>query len=666
MSPPTAIPGPRSRSILPLKCGVILGTLLETTVCTAATRLPIGEDEQTPNVVIIYLDDIGTEFFGLYDLVNAYDPGIDPFTNGIYVQTPVLDSLAARGVVFTSAYSSPVCSPGRASLLTGCSQQMTGLGTLIRHQFVGGLAEFGDPGFERSTLADLVHHLGGEAGVIGKWHLSLPTELMDPLNGNPKFGGWEGIAARGHWDDVRCTFGNLNSPQLSNGQPGGYYNFEWYENGTLSLQTGSYATSLQMSEALDFCQNAREPFIAYVAPNAVHYPLSDLPPAHLVNTPAYIQGPQSKVKDCQAALEALDSELGLFLNGLDAERRARTMIVVMGDNGTDLPVMRSALIDYGPLGQTYNTVINSAYPRFKHSLFEGGIRVPLVVSWAGIEQPGRSSNALVFVSDIYPTLAEMWSMPPGDIDGKSFLPVLENPAVSANDHSRQDLRIDFFSTNGSSEEARNHREIAYTRRLSDGRRFKLLRRFALPEHSSVMDRFFLLQDSSGAWVDPYELAGLDIAPGSAYHAEYLECALALAPECLENFCSSQANSTGLPALMSAVGPASVSANALALETSPVPAEVLGFFRYSSRAASIPLGNGTLCLGSDEFGPFDLPFNISTQGGVLRHTLDVGAPPSPQAAVCAGATWRYQGFFRESDGQQAEFGLSDGLVVRWAP
>lgn len=647
-----------------------LGCLLLSSFSFAlsASSMPNGarSEASVPNVILVYLDDIGTEFYGLYDSVNAYGPGVDPFNNGIYVQTPVLDGLAERGIVFTSAYATPLCSPGRAALLTGLSPVNSGVGTLIRHDFVGGLSEFGDLGYQSTTLADLIHRLDGEAGIIGKWHLSLPDLSMDPVNGNPKFRGWRGIAERGGWDDVRCTFANLNSTSMPNGQPGGMANYIWYDNGVVKHETSVYATTHQMSEALDFCRNAAEPFIAYIAPNAVHYPLDHLPGPELVNTPAYLQGNVSKVKECQAALEAVDTELGRLLRGIQSERRERTIVVVMGDNGTDRPVMFSLMQEYGPLGQTYTSLITSPFQRFKHSIYEGGIRVPMVVSWAGIDQPGRVSDALVHVSDLFPTIAGMWSLDPGNVDGVSFLPLLEDANVTAASHARQDLRIDMFARNGAIEHAHQRRKVAYTRRVNDGRRFKLVRHYGLPDNGSVTDSFFLLSDSAGNWVDAHELDALELSPGAPYWNEYLECADAIAPEERWNYCEARPNSTGLPALMNSSGEASVSTNSLVLEASPVPATTLGFFRYSSRAAEIPFLHGVLCLSDQGFGPFQLPFVESNAQGVLSHALNVEAPPEPAARICAGSTWRFQGYFRDQGPNGGAFCMTDGLAIRWTP
>ncbi|MFT7669965.1 MAG: arylsulfatase A [Planctomycetota bacterium] len=639
---------------------------IASTLSAAPDDSGVGQELLPANVVVFYLDDIGIEFYRLYDSVNAYGPGIDPFADGIYVDTPVLDSLAAKGVVFTSAYAAPVCSPGRASLLTGQSIRTTGVGTLIRQDFIGGLAEFGDPGYLYPTIADLAHRMGGEAGIIGKWHLGLRPPHGASQLGGQLYGGWEGIALRGGWDDVRCTFGNLSAPWLSNGMPGGYYNFEWYDNGVLTLQTGTYATTLQFDEALDYCENALQPFVAYVAPNAVHFPLGDLPPAGLVNTQSYIQGPQTVVYNLQAALEALDTELGNFISGLSSERLSRTMIIVMGDNGTDKPVMKSLQAEYGPLGFPYGQLINTVIPHFKHSLFEGGIRVPMIVSWPGIDQPGRISDALVSVSDILPTVAEQWDLSPGQVDGISFLSVLEDASVDALSHARQDLRVDFFTTNGDLEEARDHREVVYTRRMPDGRRFKLHRQFGLPANGLVSDNLYLLTDASGTWVDPLERDSLDIGPGSAFRSAYLELALALDPQATWNYCDSFPNSTGMATRILAEGFGSVTANATSLLADPVPPNTLGFFRYSSRAGETPFGDGLLCLGTEEFGPFDLPFLTSSAAGMLHHPLDLEAPPVAAAAISAGSTWRFQAFYRDIVSGVVQFNSSDGLAIRWVP
>jgi|GEM_PF-3064632 len=647
---------------------LVLGLVSASSVATAAAERPAPtRDPRLPNVVVFYLDDLGTQFYRLFDDVNPWGSVIDPVASGLYVQTPVLDRLASRGVVFTSAYATPNCSPGRACLLTGRAPASTGVGSLVIPGNVGGLAEFGDPGFEGETLADLAHRAGGVAGVIGKWHLALPTPDIDALHGDPSHGGWKAIRERGHWDDVRCTFGNLHSPAMANGEPGGFYNYLWYTNGRVRLESETYATSLQMSEALDFCRTSREPFLAYVAPNAPHYPLDDLPPPELVQTKAYLQAPQARVRDFQAALEALDSEMGRFLDGLPPERLGRTVVIVMGDNGTDSQVLRSLREEHGSIDPPYGALLNSLTQRFKGSAYEGGIHVPLIVSWPGIDAPGRVSDALVHVTDLFPTVAELWGLDTRiPVDGISFLPLLTDASVDASRHARQDLRIDFFKCNGEVEEAGEMRVVAYTRRLADRRRFKLLREFGLPGHAGVSDSLFLLTDAAGQRVDPYETQPLDTAPGSPYRAAYLECAAGLAPALRYNYCSSLPNASGAAALMSASGEPSVDANDLVLEAGPVLPGALGLFRYSSRPAELPLRQGVLCLSSEHFGPFDLPFVAATEGGVLRLPLDLSAPPAPGAAIHAGSTWRFQAFFRDGPASSPRFNLSDGLCLRWVP
>ena len=500
-----------------LTCTLLTGTAL------ATTSLALGSPS---NVVIFYVDDVGPDLIGLFDAINPYEGTSNPFTDGIYVQTPTMDSVASQGVTFLNAYTTPTCSSGRASLLTGMRASSHGVGTTVHLDRVGELAEFGDPGFQFQTLAQMAHSVNAQAAIFGKWHLSLFPAGGDPL----QVSNWSGIYATGHWDEIHCTFSNLDIAPRPAGTPG-YYSYYLYDEvngfpGTVSIET-TYVTSKQFDDALAYCNSAQEPFVAYVALNACHSPLGELPPANLVNTQSYLQGAPTLHKNHSAALEAVDTKLGHFLGGMSPARKANTVFILMGDNGPQTPLIKSVRDDGGmDLGPTYDALIDDAQPRFKHSVFEGGIRVPLIVWGAGVVLPGRTSDALVEVVDLFATTADLLGATTAGIDGVSFRPVLLNPAVGIWSHLRQTVQTDFFATNGDPDHADDQRQIGFSVLLPGRGRFKVVRRYGLPGPGSshpwfpgsgmVADELYRLTDAAGAHVDPRELNPLAIDPLSSW------------------------------------------------------------------------------------------------------------------------------------------------------
>jgi arylsulfatase A-like enzyme len=642
-----------------------------------------GSPGFVPNVVIFYIDDVGTDLLAMYDSINPYSGSTDPRHttrggDGIYLMTPTLERLAMRGVQFLNAYATPSCSPGRASLLTGHHPSRTGVGIAITDEHVGtspgALAEFGDPGYELPTLAELLQSVDGSAGVIGKWHLGLLGE--DYL-------GWDGISIRGHWDDVRCVFANFDSPPHPplTGWDRRYYNFLWYENGTTRRVTDTYATSHQIDAALTFCLGAQEPFVAYVAPNAAHTPLiqGNIPPISLVSTESYLRGEVEKIHSYSATVEALDSEIGRFLDELGPALLNRTVIIVMGDNGTPPQVMASlasspphtgasGLYDLGPV---YSELISEA--RFKRTVFEKGIRVPLIVSGPGVIAPGRQSTALVEVVDIFATVADLveadqeWT---SGIDGISFRKVLEDPATTMANHDRQTILVERFVRNGNMHESvlDGSRVTGFSAVLPGAGRFKVIRRYAV-ESGFFEDELYLLEDLSGqGHSDPWEvldnLNDPPLQPGDRYFPEYHEMVERLDPLEAIPFCVGSVHSGGEEAEMEMLGTHSVTANDLFLRASPIPSDQVGFFLYALLEAPPPYVAGESCLESSVGGRiFRLP-PVMGQNGALTTHLDFAALPST-GEILSGSIWRFQAWFRDP-APAAGFGLSNGLSIYFTP
>lgn len=333
-----------------------------------------------PNVLVLVLDDIGTEFLGAY--------GIGPDL----AVTPNIDRLAIEGTLFTDCWAMPLCSPTRAALQTGRFGFRTGVGGLVTN---GGhalpLSEITLPEMLDAGTGGLYEH-----AVIGKWHL-----------GNPSVGGdlAPNLAGYGHF------VGTVHNFVL----PDTFFSWAKITNGVKEPCAG-YATTVVVDETLAWIGNTTGPWFATVNFHAPHWPWH-VPPANLYST-SLTHAPPVSVNPrpyAKAMLEAVDAEIGRLRQSLgpvfdDA------LVIVVGDNGTD------------------NLVVTAPYSaaKAKGSVFEGGIRVPLIVRGPGVAT--GVSAGLVSVVDIFPTVADAAGvdldtcMGGATLDGISLWPYLQNPS----------------------------------------------------------------------------------------------------------------------------------------------------------------------------------------------------------------------------------------------
>ncbi len=365
-----------------------------------------------PNVLFVLLDDVGVDKIGAYGVHDQPPP------------TPTIDALAAEGVLFENAWTYPSCTPTRAALLTGRHATRTGLGDVLNPpDDVHWLFE------PEITLPEMLRESphGYSSGLVGKWHLV----------------GWDHPAPADHasrqgFDAVRGTLGNLGQ---SLNEPEALLGYDYWEKNTDGVLSFSerYVTSEQADDVLALCEELPEPWFLLAAFSAPHEPFH-APPDELTTQEVGKGDGNAALYD--AMLEAVDTELGRVLDGLDPERRARTWVVVMGDNGTPgAAVTAPAYAD-----------------RAKESLNDGGVNVPLIVAGPGVADPGRRSEALVHVVDIFATVAELAEVDAsallrtaGDhageavtLDGRSWLPVVTEAAAGERDY----LHVERFEPNG--------------------------------------------------------------------------------------------------------------------------------------------------------------------------------------------------------------------------
>lgn len=341
----------------------------------------IGElTARPPNVLVVLADDLGT------DNVSAW--GEDPNAP----RTPNLDALAAQGVRFRNAYAYPVCSPTRAALLTGRLALRTGMGAIIPWTGTYELP------LEENTLPEILD-LGPvdyASTAIGKWHLSGPDTPS----------AWRHPNLQG-FDHYAGTIHNLYFEEDASAGTSNYFSFDRVVDGERSRST-RYATHQQTDDAIEAARTMREPWVLYVAYNAVHSPFHVPPGSGL---PAGAPVPQRY----DAMVRDLDAEVGRLLNGL-GEQRARTIVVFLGDNGTP-----------------HEAVTPPFDPdHAKGTIYEGGTNVPLIVAGPGVGRPGATSDALVHVVDVLPTVARLVGVDPGrtgrTVDGVDFAEVLKDPS----------------------------------------------------------------------------------------------------------------------------------------------------------------------------------------------------------------------------------------------
>jgi arylsulfatase A-like enzyme len=357
--------------------------------CLAASGLEAQPTSANrPNVVLIMTDDVGYGDFGSY---GAPD-----------VRTPNLDGLARAGVRFTDFYAAPTCTPTRAALITGRYQQRVGLEMPIA---APGTPR-GEPGLAATgrSLPQLLKNNGYSTALIGKWHLGYKPEHSPNAHGFEYFFGF----LSGYIDYYRHTGGD--------GKP------DLYENGTPVRRDG-YMTDLITARSIEFIEaHARGPFFLQVNYNAAHWPFQvpDLPSVAPGNARFLqpIDEPTSARKDYVAMVERADRGAGEILAALRKLGLERgTLVIFTNDNGGEWLSRNTPLFHR------------------KETLWEGGIRVPLILRWPGRIPAGRVTDQVGITMDLTASIlaATGTRVPPeARLEGIDLLPIVRraSPAVT--------------------------------------------------------------------------------------------------------------------------------------------------------------------------------------------------------------------------------------------
>lgn len=342
-----------------------------------------------PNIVMIVADDMGYGDFGLY--------------SGGRVHTPALDALAGNSLRLTQHYAgSAVCSPSRAALLTGRYPHRTG--AITPQETLG----YDRIALDEATIADSMRAAGYATGLVGKWH----NGALDPKY-HPNARGFDEFAGfRGGWMD--------------------YYNWWLDRNGSIAPGDGRYLTDVLTDEAVSFIdRHSAQPFFLMVAYNAPHSPLQA--PEDVVRS-YEAKGFSRGVALTYAMIEVMDRGIAAIQQKLrDAALTDDTIVMFTSDNG---PAFRLR-DDQVPEGVSIDTSrFNCGMNGAKGSVYEGGIRVPMLLNWPNGLPQDQDLAALVHFSDWLPTLlatSGATHIGSKSLDGVNALPGLrgETPARQA-------------------------------------------------------------------------------------------------------------------------------------------------------------------------------------------------------------------------------------------
>jgi arylsulfatase A-like enzyme len=431
--------------------------IVTATALLVATAIPAAP----PNIVLILADDLGQRDLGCY--------------GSKFHQTPHIDALASKGMRFTNAYSaSPLCSPTRASILTGLAPARIGITSPVCHmkrlvlekqltqatpkqrlQIADSLTRLKT---DYLTLPEYLLKTGWQTGHLGKWHLG--PEPYSPLQ-------------HGFQSDLPHTPG-----PGPGGEKGYFAPWEfWPDQG----QPGDHIEDRMALEAEKFISDNKEhPFFLNYWAFSVHSPW--------MAKEEYVNDASSRVDQTAeqrnamyaAMLRSLDEAVGRITAALEKNGLTEnTIILFTGDNGGYArPPKKTNHTAWAEVPVTSNAPYRSG----KASNYEGGSRVPLMVCWPGKITAGSKSDAIVQSTDFFPTLLDMLQLPHPDsvkFDGQSFAPALKGESL------KRDTIYSHFPHGDQNAQVEGFRPATWVRQAN----WKLIRFFA--DHSDGSDKLEL-------------------------------------------------------------------------------------------------------------------------------------------------------------------------------
>jgi len=342
----------------------------------------------TPNILLIIADDLGK------DALKGYSEG------SLKANTPNIDALRNKGLLFDNLWANPTCTPTRSTIFTG------------KYGFSTGMKGVGDVlSSSETSLQQFISNKTNNSyatAIIGKWHLSGSNSGVNPE-----------------------SFGIDYYSGLISGAVNDYYQWTLTEDGATKQQT-KYATEVFTDLAIDWVNAQTKPWFLWLAYNAPHTPFH-VPPSNMHsqgNLPAY-NNSMNPTPYYLAAIEAMDYQIGRFLSSIPADEKDNTVIIFMGDNGTPPQVIQS------PYSST----------KAKNTVYQGGVNVPLIIAGKGVTRIGKDNN-LVSTSDLFSTIAELCGINLSQYnDSKSFKSLLtESKTIRANTYTEiQDETTDAWA-----------------------------------------------------------------------------------------------------------------------------------------------------------------------------------------------------------------------------
>ena len=339
--------------------------------------LAAGRTANRPNILMILVDDLG---YGDLSSYGAKD-----------MQTPNIDKLIASGMRLDNFYANcPVCSPTRASLLTGRYPDLVGVPGVIRTHLTN---NWGYLAPQAVLLPKLLSRTGYHTAMVGKWHLGLESPNTPNERGFDHFHGFLGDMMDDYYNHRR--HGN---------------NYMWLNN--KEIDPKGHATDLFSQWSVDYINSrskTAQPFFLYLAYNAPHTPIQ--PPADWVKR---IKNRENNISDKRAKLvaliEHLDDGIGMVITALkNSGQSSSTLIIFTSDNGGQLNVGAN----------------NGTLRAGKQDMYEGGIREPMCAVWPGKIKSRSRSNRVALTMDLFPTICEAAGADiTHKIDGRSILPTL--------------------------------------------------------------------------------------------------------------------------------------------------------------------------------------------------------------------------------------------------
>lgn len=443
---------------------------------------------KNPNILLMIGDDMGNESLSCFEIgKNTAD-------------TPTLDQLCKEGVRFDNFWSQPICTPTRATLITGRYGFRTGVGRPTGDRDAMGYFPEPPPKPESAPYEPPrgAGRAGGGMGGMGMGGMGgrgadtpsdygiLTSELTLPkiINENTAagystaaIGKWHIADTRNGWEKHPGLVGFDHFSGLIRGFPDSFFTWNKVVNGEWSGATG-YTPNDKASDAIAWIQQQQDnPWFMWFAFNLPHTPLH-LPPADVLNSDFSSIDPEADPLEdplpyFRAMLESMDTQIAKVLNSLSEEQRANTYVIFMGDNGSGR-----------------NTVTEPfRASAAKGTIYQGGINVPLIVSGPGVKH--GVSKALVNSTDLFSTILELTgvdvesSLPQNlAIDSTSIVPYLQDPSAES---IREFVYADVFAGNFAGVEEANF--------AMRNQRYKLLR------HQGNYE-FYDLQN------DPYESVNL--------------------------------------------------------------------------------------------------------------------------------------------------------------